>query len=169
LRAGIGGHAGALALGARLGLPVVGLGASAPTYYGAVGVRLGARMCLPEHAGVANAIGAVVGQVSVRLEGLVTSPAEGRYVAHLPAGPVPFADEGAARAALRETLEAAARALLPRAPRRSGSRRRKIAAWPRSRAARCSSRRASSSPPRGGRASRMRADPPPLAATPGAN
>ena len=108
LRAGIGGHAGALALGARLGLPVVGLGASAPTYYGAVGARLGARMCLPEHAGVANAIGAVVGQVSVRLEGLVTSPAEGRYVAHLPAGPVPFADEGAARAALRETLEAEA-------------------------------------------------------------
>jgi len=48
--------------------------------------------------------------VSVRLEGLVTSPAEGRYVAHLPAGPVPFADEGAARAALRETLEAEARA-----------------------------------------------------------
>jgi N-methylhydantoinase A/oxoprolinase/acetone carboxylase beta subunit len=110
LRAGIAGHAGALSLSARLGLPVVGLGASAPTYYGAVGARLGTRMCLPEHAGVANAIGAVVGQVSVRLEGLVTSPAEGRYVAHLPTGPEAFRDEGTARAALRRVLEAEARA-----------------------------------------------------------
>ena len=35
----------------RLGVPVIGLGASAPSYYGAVGERLGARMILPEHAG----------------------------------------------------------------------------------------------------------------------
>jgi hypothetical protein len=52
----------------------------------------------------------VVGQVSVRLEGLVTSPAEGRYVAHLPTGPEAFRDEGTARAALRRVLEAEARA-----------------------------------------------------------
>ena len=51
---------------ARLGVPVIGLGASAPAYYGAVGDRLGCPMILPEHAGVANAIGAVVGQVVQR-------------------------------------------------------------------------------------------------------
>jgi hypothetical protein len=48
----------------ELGVPVIGLCASAPSYYGAVGARLGARMILPEHAGVANAIGAPVPQVA---------------------------------------------------------------------------------------------------------
>jgi hypothetical protein len=87
---------------------VIGLGASAPSYYGAVGERLGCEMILPEHAGVANAIGAVVGQVSQRAQGLVSSPGEGRFTAHLPAGLQTFNTRDAALDALEAALVAEA-------------------------------------------------------------
>ncbi len=109
LRAGLAGHSGILRLKAELALPVIGLGASAPSYYGAVGAVLNARMILPEHAGVANAIGAVVGQSSVHAEGVVTSPGPGLFVAHLPEGPARFVGRDAAIAGLRRVLEAEAR------------------------------------------------------------
>jgi len=104
LRAGLAGHSGVIQISARLGVPVIGLGASAPAYYGAVGAVLGCPMILPEHAGVANAIGAVVGQVSQRVQGLVSSPAEGRFVAHLASGLVAFGDRDQALAALEADL-----------------------------------------------------------------
>ncbi|MDP3958740.1 MAG: hydantoinase/oxoprolinase family protein [Pseudorhodobacter sp.] len=85
-RAGLDHHQGVVEVTLRLGVPLIGLGASAPAYYGAVGARLGCTTILPEHAGVANAIGAVVGQVSQRATGLVSSPGEGEFVAHLPGG-----------------------------------------------------------------------------------
>ncbi|MCX7889499.1 MAG: hydantoinase/oxoprolinase family protein [Rhodobacteraceae bacterium] len=107
-QAAIGAHRGVIEASLRLGVPVIGLGASAPTYYPAVGERLGARMILPEHAGVANAIGAVVGQVSQRTTGIVTSPAEGRFVAHLATGPRAFGDRAEAIAALEAALTAEA-------------------------------------------------------------
>lgn len=111
-QAGLSQHRGVVEVSLRLGVPVVGLGASAPSYYGAVGERLGCRMILPEHAGVANAIGAVVGQVSQRAQGLVSSPGEGRFTAHLPEGLQSFTDRDAALAALEAALvaEASARA-----------------------------------------------------------
>lgn len=115
LRAGLAGHRGVLALEARLDVPVVGLGASAPAYYGAVGDRLRCRMVLPDHAGVANAIGAVVGQVVQRVTGLVTSPAEGRYAVHLPEGVTVLADVDAALAMAGAALAAEARARAARA------------------------------------------------------
>ena len=87
---------------------LIGLGASAPSYYGAVGERLGCEMILPEHAGVANAIGAVAGQVSQRLTGMVSSPAEGRFVAHLTAGPQVFSDRDVALEAMETALRAEA-------------------------------------------------------------
>jgi N-methylhydantoinase A/oxoprolinase/acetone carboxylase beta subunit len=99
-RAGLDQHRGVVEVGLRLGVPVIGLGASAPSYYGAVGRRLGCRMILPEHAGVANAIGAVAGQVTQRVTALVSSPAEGRFVAHLVSGLESFPS---AEAALRAT------------------------------------------------------------------
>ncbi len=105
-RAGLDGHRGVVEVSVRLGVPVIGLGASAPSYYGAVGERLGARMILPEHAGVANAIGAVVGQVAQRATGLVTSPGEGRFTAHLPEGLTVFSDRDTALAALEAALVA---------------------------------------------------------------
>ena len=112
MRAGLAQHRGVVEVSARLGVPVIGLGASAPSYYGAVGARLGCRMVLPEHAGVANAIGAVVGQVSQRVSGLVSSPAEGRFVAHLADGLQAFATREAALEAMETALvaEATARA-----------------------------------------------------------
>ncbi len=112
-RAGLRGHRGVMQFTARLAVPVIGLGASAPAYYGAVGAHLGCEMILPEHAGVANAIGAVVGQVSQRATGTLTSPSEGRFAAHLPGGIEVFADRDAALAALQDALtqEATDRAL----------------------------------------------------------
>jgi N-methylhydantoinase A/oxoprolinase/acetone carboxylase beta subunit len=110
--AGFAHHRGILQIEARLGVPVIGLGASAPSYYGAVGARLHCEMILPEHAGVANAIGAVVGQVSQRASALVTSPSVGRFTAHLPDGLHSFSDREAALAAAEAAVlaEASARA-----------------------------------------------------------
>ena len=111
-RAGLTRHKGVLDIALKLAVPVIGLGASAPSYYGAVGEILGCPMILPEHAGVANAIGAVVGQVSQKMQANVTSPGEGRFVAHLPSGLVTYPDRDAALDALETALreETAARA-----------------------------------------------------------
>jgi hypothetical protein len=106
--AGLDHHQGVVDLSIKLGVPVIGLGASAPSYYGAVGKRLGCEMILPDHAGVANAIGAVAGQVSQRVSGTVSSPAEGRFVAHLAEGVQTFATSEAALDALEEALVAEA-------------------------------------------------------------
>ena len=110
LSRGLVNHRGVIALSARLNVPVIGLGASAPSYYGAVGEKLGCETILPEHAGVANAIGAVVGQVSQRISGLVSSPAAGRFVAHLPDGLQSFTTPEAALAAMEAGLRAEAEA-----------------------------------------------------------
>ncbi len=110
-RAGLSQHRGVTEVSVRLGVPVIGLGASAPAYYPAVGARLGCQMILPEHAGVANAIGAVVGQVSQRVQALVSSPGEGRFTAHLPAGLQHFTDRDAAFAFVEAALIVEASAL----------------------------------------------------------
>ncbi|MGB4826581.1 MAG: hydantoinase/oxoprolinase family protein [Paracoccaceae bacterium] len=102
--AGLSRHWGIIEINARLAVPVIGLGASAPFYYGAVGERLGCEMILSEHAGVANAIGAVAGQVSQRVAGMISSPGEGRFTAHLPDGLQHFTDPTAALAALESVL-----------------------------------------------------------------
>jgi N-methylhydantoinase A/oxoprolinase/acetone carboxylase beta subunit len=60
--------------------PLIGLGASAPIYYPSVAAMLGAKSVIPAHADVANAVGAVVGQVRSVATVVVTSPSEGRYV-----------------------------------------------------------------------------------------
>jgi N-methylhydantoinase A/oxoprolinase/acetone carboxylase beta subunit len=103
-RQGLNQHRGVVQISLTLGVPVIGLGASAPTYYRAVGERLGARTVLPEHAGVANAIGAVVGQVAMHATGAVTSPGPGRFTAHFPDGLKQFGDQSAAIDALVAAL-----------------------------------------------------------------
>jgi N-methylhydantoinase A/oxoprolinase/acetone carboxylase beta subunit len=108
--AGLDRGAGLVRMALTLGVPVVALGASAGCYYGAVGERLGVRVIVPEHAGVANAVGAVVGLVSMQAEGTVTSPGPGLFVAHLPAGPERFADRDGALGALEAALSAEAEA-----------------------------------------------------------
>ena len=61
-------------------------------------------MHLPDHADVANAIGAVVGQVAIHAKGSVTSPGPGLFVAHIADGPASFNTVEAALAELEATL-----------------------------------------------------------------
>ena len=105
---GLSRHRGLVKLDAGLNLPVVGLGASAPTYYPAVGARLHCEMILPEHAGVANAIGAVVGRVTIRETGTITSPSEGTFRVHLATGPEDFRSSEDALLRLEEVLKSRA-------------------------------------------------------------
>ncbi len=58
----------------RLDRALVGLGASAACYYPAIGERLMSDCHIPEHADVANAIGAVAGEVRVQKTLTVQSP-----------------------------------------------------------------------------------------------
>ena len=109
LQRGLDHHRGLMRLEAGINVPVIGLGASAGSYYPAVGERLGAEMIVPEHAGVANAIGAVVGRVTIRRTGTVTSPSAGIYRVHLETGPEDYADVDTALRALQEALEQEAR------------------------------------------------------------
>ena len=64
--------------------PVVAIGAPAPTYFPIVAQRLHTRLCIPEHAGIANAVGAVVGGVTQTARAIIR-PIEGEgYRVHLP-------------------------------------------------------------------------------------
>ena len=101
---GLQNHRGLVRLDIGLNLPIIGLGASASAYYPAVGKLMGCDMILPEHAGVANAIGAVVGRVTMRRSATVTSPSEGRFRAHLETGPEDFGDAETAMARIETVL-----------------------------------------------------------------
>jgi hypothetical protein len=57
---------------------------------------------------VANAIGAVVGRVTMREAGTVTAPSEGKYRVHLLEGPEDFADQAEALERLEAVLRARA-------------------------------------------------------------
>ncbi len=109
MQKGLDRHRGLVRLDTGLNVPVIGLGASASSYYPAVGARLGCDMILPEHAGVANAIGAVVGRVTIRRQGTITSPAEGRFRVHLETGPEDFVESDEAMERLEDVLKAEAR------------------------------------------------------------
>lgn len=65
----------------RIGLdrPLVGLGASAPLHYAGLGERLGTQCFIPADGDVANALGAVAGQVRASAEALVSRVAESLY------------------------------------------------------------------------------------------
>lgn len=79
--------------------PLVAVGAPAETYFPAVAQRLHTRLVLPAHAGVANAVGAVVGSVvqSVRLQ-IRRMPDWQGFRLHLPDGVRDFEDVEAAAA-----------------------------------------------------------------------
>ena len=93
----------------RLDRPVIGLGAPAPAYYPAVAARLGTRAVVPGHAGVANAVGAVVGRVRIRARGTITKPDDGQYRVFAGARPRDFPALDTATAHARKTLESQAR------------------------------------------------------------
>lgn len=70
---------GLIRFGIRPDRPLVALGASASVHYPAVADMLDIESFVPVHAGVANAVGAVVGQVRETVTVFVTEPDEGRY------------------------------------------------------------------------------------------
>ncbi|MEL7388796.1 MAG: hydantoinase/oxoprolinase family protein [Pseudomonadota bacterium] len=104
MQRGLAQHRGLVRLSTGLNMPLVGLGASASSYYPAVGERLSCETILPEHAGVANAIGAVVGRVTIRRTGTVTSPSDGLFRVHFESEPKDFPEEEAAIDALQMSL-----------------------------------------------------------------
>src|SRR5690606_13443880 len=59
--------------------PVIGLGASAALHYADLPRLTGSDCEIPSHADVANAVGAVVGQVRVTVEAQVSQPQKGRF------------------------------------------------------------------------------------------
>jgi N-methylhydantoinase A/oxoprolinase/acetone carboxylase beta subunit len=73
------GRSGLARLSIDLSVPLVGLGAAAQTYYPDIARRLGAASFVPDHAEVANAVGAVVGGVHASAEVKVLAPAEGVF------------------------------------------------------------------------------------------
>ena len=93
----------------RLDRPVIGLGAPAPAYYPAVAARLDTRAVVPEHAGVANAVGAVVGGIRIQAAGTIATPDDGLYRVFAGASPRDFPDLETATAHARSVLEAQAR------------------------------------------------------------
>ncbi len=83
-----------------LSQPLIGLGASAHQYHPKAAALLATEAVIPEHADVANAIGAVVGQIMVRSDVTISQPAEGRFqVAGISA---PFSEESKALDAAHE-------------------------------------------------------------------
>ncbi|KQY23878.1 hydantoinase/oxoprolinase family protein [Rhizobium sp. Root483D2] len=99
---------GIVAFSLSLDRPLVGLGASAPVYYPAIAEMLGAQSQIPAEAGVANAVGAIVGQVRASVTVFVTAPDEGIFIVN-GAGPSSrFLDQDQAFAAARERAQVAA-------------------------------------------------------------
>ncbi|HVS77285.1 MAG TPA: hydantoinase/oxoprolinase family protein, partial [Steroidobacteraceae bacterium] len=70
----------------RMASPLVAIGAPAAAFYPEVARRLGARLAVPEHAAVCNAVGAVVGVVSESVDVLVNQPEYKVFRVHDPAG-----------------------------------------------------------------------------------
>ncbi len=114
VRRALDGACGVARLSISLDRPVIGLGASARLHYRTLGGIVGNDCLVPDGAGVANAIGAVVGQVRVAVEAVVTQPREGLFRISSAAGIADFQEEeaaiGAAEAILREQAAERARA-----------------------------------------------------------
>ena len=95
------------------GVPLVAVGAPAASYYPKVAHGLGVQLVMPPHAEVANAVGAVLGQVSQRVHITVSQPVKGVFRVFTQAGPRDF-DRLAPAIALAQDLagqEATTRAL----------------------------------------------------------
>lgn len=97
---------------AGLAVPLVGLGAPAATYYPAIGDLLGTKVEIPEHADVANAIGAAVGKVRLRRRVTVSSPRRGLFRVYIGAEPDSFFELEPAREAAIEQAGAAVAAAM---------------------------------------------------------
>jgi N-methylhydantoinase A/oxoprolinase/acetone carboxylase beta subunit len=66
--------------------PLVAIGAPVSTYYPAVAERLHTELFIPDHAGIANAVGAVAGSVMQTVRAFIKPLAPERFRVHLPIG-----------------------------------------------------------------------------------
>jgi len=99
---------GIVAFRVALDRPLVGLGASAPVYYPDIAEMLGADSAIPADAGVANAVGAVVGQVRAVVTVFVTMPEDGIFIVNGAGDSVRLIDEAAAFSLAKERAVTAA-------------------------------------------------------------
>ncbi|MEM6467298.1 MAG: hydantoinase/oxoprolinase family protein, partial [Pseudomonadota bacterium] len=90
----------------KLATPLIALGASAATHYPAIANVLSAQLEVPEHADVANAVGAVAGQVRLTRTLRLTEDPAGGFTVFLPDGPKPYGDRKKAMAEAEAALEA---------------------------------------------------------------
>ena len=89
-------------------VPLVAVGAPAGSYYPPVAQALGVRLELPRFAEVANAVGAVLGQVSQRVHLTVSQPVRGVYRVFARTGPCDFDTVAAAITHAQELASAEA-------------------------------------------------------------
>ncbi len=103
-----------LSLAVRVTRPVVGLGASAHLHMPPMAERLHTAIVVPDHAPVANAVGAVVGGIAEHCTITVSVLGDQGYRVHAPDGPRDFLDEARALSfaemVARATAETAAKA-----------------------------------------------------------
>ncbi|MCF8159186.1 MAG: hydantoinase/oxoprolinase family protein [Polaromonas sp.] len=71
-------------------VPLVAVGAPAASYYPRVAQGLGVQLVMPRFAEVANAVGAVLGEVSQRVHITVSQPVKGVFRVFAPGGPRDF-------------------------------------------------------------------------------
>ncbi|MEM7524352.1 MAG: hydantoinase/oxoprolinase family protein, partial [Pseudomonadota bacterium] len=96
--AALDGRRGFAAPALALTAPLIGLGASARNYYPAVAKAIGVEASIPDHADVANAIGAVAGRVDARVTATILSPDGESFELMAGGAPQPFATLEAAKA-----------------------------------------------------------------------
>lgn len=101
-------RSGTARMSIALDRPVIGLGASAPLVYPQVGKWLSTDAIIPPDAGVANAVGAVVGEVRIKVTAHVGQPEEGRFRVSVGALVKDFTDERQALAFAQSEAEAEA-------------------------------------------------------------
>lgn len=89
-------------------MPLVAVGAPAGSYYPAVAKGLGMELMVPRYAEVANAVGAVLGEVSQRVHITVTQPVRGTFRVYTKTGPKDFAGVEPAVAHAKELAAAEA-------------------------------------------------------------
>ncbi len=107
---------GMLGFGLRLHRPLVAVGAPAHTFFPAVAARLHADLSIPKNAGVANAVGAVVGSVvQVARALIIPDELNGEVRVHLPEVMVRCADLEQAEAYACAQVAVLAEALAKRA------------------------------------------------------
>ncbi|MCC3305018.1 hydantoinase/oxoprolinase family protein [Sneathiella sp. HT1-7] len=94
-----------------LQLPVIGLGASAHIYYPDVATQLGTIAIIPDHAAVANAVGAVVGQVRTSAHGNILPTDNDGFRLYHSGEPMDFESIDAAVAAAEKLLKSETRTL----------------------------------------------------------